>query len=446
MRAISRALSRPSSSSNLASAPTVAPSAPLPLPSAPPSPSRLPILLAAGFLLCLVCLASKFSILCTGSPALGLAAGRALRSGPASQQQPPPLQQLPEDTIHIAVTACGNPSPQESEYYGLLSLKSLLMARALTPARNRSYAFHIVTDVSAEELFGAHKVNFDVQRLVAAEPALLSLHLYQAQAVDASAARLGLAHAASVPHTIFKNCAAARLKLPLFLPPSIPRLLYLDWDLVALSDLTELWGEFQALEASHPAATLGMALNDPTGISSKDSYRQGSSGQQPAAPPCPSAGSVNSGVMLWQLARIHSRGLAVWWEQLTGIVGQSVELEKAEYWSLTKAFPLGDQDIVNKLLSPAYHPEYLHLLPPKYNYCLVEALPPAWVDSRAAAAFRRQMPHIVHFCGSRLTQEGMREDGQGASVQDKATKALYDFYTHYVVLDALQPSGLPASA
>jgi hypothetical protein len=453
------ALSRPASNSSLSDSATLQPQPqPLPAPARhapqPPCSSALTFTLLGAFLL-VSALAMNFSLMCrrdAGSlrvrAAAGAGGGPAARAGAALPPAAP--------TIHIALTACGNPSPREPEYFGLLALKSLLMARAQSPAaRNQSYAFHIVTDVGAEELFGAHKVNFDVQRLVAAEPALLSLHLYPAAAVDAGPAGLGLRQPASVPHTIFKNCAAARLKLPMFIPASVPRVLYLDWDVAVLSDLTQLWGEeFEALEAASPTACLGMALNDPTGLSSKNSYRvaveEGSGGEGAAPPPqqqqqqsaFPAVGGVNSGVMLWQLARIRERGVSQWWEALLAVVEARVDLAAAEFWSLTRAFPLGDQDILNALLSPARFPHWLHVLPPRYNMCLADALPPATLD---AHGIRRTMPSIIHFCGSRLTQEGMREDGHGASVQDKATRALYDYLTAYLVVDARMPEGLPAA-
>ena len=401
-----------------------------PQPPQPPHRYGPAAYLLVGAILLLAALAMNFSLMCRAPPdALVAAATRGLRA-PAPTPAPAP----PADTIHVALTACGNPSPLEPEYFGLLALKSLLMARAQSPAaRNQSYAFHVVTDVTEEELFGAYKVNFDVQRLVAAEPRLLSLHLYQASALEAAPGGLGLPHAASLPHTIFKNCAAARLKLPLFLPQHVPRVLYLDWDVAVLSDLTELWREFGALEAASPAACLGMALNDPTGLSSKNSYQPGS------ALPYPAVGGVNSGVMLWQLARIRARGVGEWWGALLAVVAARVDLASAEYWSLTRAFPLGDQDILNALLAPGAQPRWLHVLPPRYNCCLVDALPPERVDG---AGYQRALPGIIHFCGSRLTQETMREDGAAVSAQDRATKALHDYLKDYLVLDAKMPARL----
>ena len=410
--------------------------------SEPPPPQRRQSLLyccLCGLGLLLLTFAMKFSILCSSAPQRSLRQPQALAAALPCPAHAPPAPAPPPPTIHIALTACGNPSPKEPEYFGLLALKSLLMARAQSPAaRARAYAFHVITDVSEEELFGAHKVNYDVQRLVAAEPALLSLHVYSASIVDEFSKVLGLRAPSAVPHTIFKNCAAARLKLPLFIPPSIQRVIYLDWDVAALSDLTELWGEFAALEASGPRAALGMALNDPTGLSSKDSYRA------PGALPAPRAGGVNSGVMLWQLERLRAgEGLSAWWEGLLRVVEERVALDKAEYWSLTKAFPLGDQDILNILLSPLHAPHLLHLLPERYNRCLVDALPPEWLDSKGYA---RTPPSIIHFCGSRLTQEGMLEDGQAPSAQDRATKALYTYLTSYIVLDSRLPPGLVEAA
>jgi len=200
-----------------------------------------------------------------------------------------------------------------------------------------------------------------------------------------------------------------------------------------LSDLTELWREFGALEAASPAACLGMALNDPSGLSSKNSYQPGS------ALPYPAVGGVNSGVMLWQLARIRARGVGEWWGALLAVVAARVDLASAEYWSLTRAFPLGDQDILNALLAPGAQPRWLHVLPPRYNCCLVDALPPERVDG---AGYQRALPGIIHFCGSRLTQETMREDGAAVSAQDRATQALHDYLKGYLVLDAKMPARL----
>ena len=359
-----------------------------------------------------------------GRPAPGLVAGALRRAQP---QPPPPLP-----PIHIVLSACGNPSPREPEYFGLLAIKSLLMARAQTPARaSQAYSFHIVTDVSEEELFGAFKLNFDVRRLVEAEPALLSMHVYQASAVEASVGELGLPHASALPLTIFKSCAAARLKIPFFLPSSVEKAIYLDWDTAVMCDLTELWGGgFAALEAA-PGAVVGLALNDPTGLSTKNTYRKDSLLNFPY----PALGGVNSGVMLWHLGRIRESGLPQWWRAVTAVVARYDNLSTSEYWSLTKAFPLGDQDILNVLLSKDFHPEWLHVIPSRYNSCLVDALPPQWLEK---AGIKREIPCIVHFCGSRLFQATMREDSFSGepSVQDKASRALYDYLATYLILDS----------
>ena len=85
-----------------------------------------------------------------------------------------------------------------------------------------------------------------------------------------------------------------------------------------------------------------------------------------------------------------------------------------DYWELTRAFPLGDQDLLNMLFAaptpaaPHGHPELLALIPFEYNYCI----DPPWLEDLAdvqhtpfaayAAAGGPPRPCVIHYCGNRL--------------------------------------------
>jgi hypothetical protein len=351
----------------------------------------------------------------------------------------------------VVYVACSYPDAGDPEYWGLLSLKSLLLSRSQTAAARRRYDFHVVTNIGEGEFFNTSKVNYDVQRLVARDP-LLRLTLHHVSAVDGAVAATdaALPRAAGVGSTIFKSCAAARLKFPFYFSgagggPTLARAIYLDWDTVVLCDLTELWGVFDAWGGS---AVVGMALNDPSGVSSKDTYRDTPTKR-------PAAGGVSSGVMLWRFDRLHDHGgepLRRYWRALVGVVERAVNFSApafapdaaadAPFWELTRAFPLGDQDILNAMFAGTAPAGWLAApLPPRFNWCLVDAAPPAALD---AAGWARPLgPCVVHFCGARLSQPwGMAEAGDEEGLQHKTAAHLAAYFRDVVALDGTSPTGL----
>ena len=345
--------------------------------------------------------------------------------------------------------ACGYPDATDLESFGLLSIKSLLMARAHTAAARRRYAFHVVTSASDSDFFNSSKLNFDVARMIAADP-LLALHVHPVGAVDAAVAAWdpALPLARELGPTVFKTCAAARLKFPFFfhaLPPAArpSRLLYLDWDTVVQCDLTALW---DGMGGWAPEAVLGMALNDPTGLSSKDTYR--------ATAARPAAGGVSSGVLLFRLDRLWARGGALmvdYWRALAAVVAERVDVANspafaqgakpdAGFWALTEAFPLGDQDMLNALLArDGPLAGWLQVLPDIYNWCLADLVPPRAADA-AGWARPAAPPCVVHFCGGRLEPTStMVEEGDRGGAQHEAARHLYAYYRDVVTVDAMRP-------
>jgi hypothetical protein len=289
------------------------------------------------------------------------------------------------DPITVVYIACGNPNEVEADHFGLLNLKSLLMAKAQRPlgATPRRYEVHVVANVGAEELFNTTQVNYDVWRAVQRDP-WVRVHVHDTGALDAATAAAGFADAADVPQTIFKNCAASRLKLPFLLASlGVSRAMYMDWDSVVLCDLTRIWDGFARFP---PPAIMAFAPADPTGASELDHYRMWD------LPRHPTIGSINSGVMLLRVPALMAVA-GVYWAEVVAILEEGLAaanvtggLRAADYWALTAAFPLGDQDVLNALF--ARHPSWLHALPATANFCL--DLPPA------------AMPCVVHFCGNKL--------------------------------------------
>jgi hypothetical protein len=318
------------------------------------------------------------------------------------------------DPLHIVFTLCGNPNEVEKDHYGLLGVKSILMAKAHAPGAARHYVFHILTNVVEEELFNTTLLNYEVWRTLRREEraGLVSFHVYHITELDAAVRRaLGDADPnLAVPHHIFKNCAASRLKLPFLLAGKVERVLYLDWDAVAMCDLTKLWALWPTFA---PAAALGFAPADPSGVSERDTYRVWDQ------PRHPTLGSINSGVMMMHIGKLAANGLAgarAFWAACAGILRARANITGGpqDYWELTRAFPLGDQDLLNMLFAaptpaaPHGHPELLALIPFEYNYCI----DPPWLEDLAdvqhtpfaayAAAGGPPRPCVIHYCGNRL--------------------------------------------
>jgi hypothetical protein len=219
--------------------------------------------------------------------------------------------------------------------------------------------------------------------------------------LDAAVAAFG-GDGALFPDTAFKVCAAARLKLPFALGRDVRRLIYLDWDTLLTCDLQRLWRELQNFSARE---LFGFALNDPTGLSTKDAYRV--PGNAIATPP---RGGVSSGVMLLNVEALRAGGgreLRDYHDRVMGIIARGVPnvTERRDFWSLERAFPLGDQDILNAYL--AERPETLRVLAPEWNSCLIEGVPYAQLR---AAGIERPVPCVVHLCGQRLFTDMMVEE------------------------------------
>ena len=361
----------------------------------------------------------------------------------ATVPPPPPPSPLrgtlgDADPIHIAITACGNPTDLFSDYWGLLSLKSLLMSKAHAAGAARHYVFHILTNVRAAELFNTSRLNHEVYRAMRREEAagLISVHVHHIDALDA--ATEATLHSGdpnrAVPHHVFKSCVASRLKLPFLLARmNISRVLYLDWDVVVLCDLTQLWDEWHTpAVAENPSAILGFVPNDLSGTLHIDSLH-------------PKHSSVNTGVMFMNVARMAAadgRLMRAFWDTTAAVIARHVNVTgngEVDYWSLTKAFPLGDQDILNEVLTPISaldgHPEWVFFLPRAYNWCID---PPFLEDPGGHTTAMRQgepvrpPPCILHFCGNKLFpayREGRPLRDVQALPHEDPLQAAFIFYT-----------------
>jgi hypothetical protein len=374
-------------------------------------------------------------------------------SAAAADTRSPRQRLVDSEPVHVAYTACGYPTEAENDMFGLVSLKSLLMVRAMGGAgdggnggdpttasarRRRRYVVHIMTSMSDADLFNTTALNWEVARALQAERETVEVRVYRLADLDAAGAELGFRDMDAVPHTVFKTCAASRLKLPFVLRRAgVERVLYLDWDTVVTCDLTRLWSMFGSWEAEK---WVGFALNDPTGLSQKDIYRLHDVKRHPK-------GAVSSGVMMMDVGRMGAdkdKVLRMYWDEVVAIVRKAVpdqagEKGSPDFWVLTKAFPLGDQDILNAIL--ADHPEVLFLIPPEYNWCLADLVPFAELKR---AGFHRPLPCVHHFCGQRLFSDMMRHnvgEGEEGSPDDRGVKALYQYYRTTPIVPPEPPPG-----
>jgi hypothetical protein len=409
----------------------------------PPSRAPRPALVLAALALSLLAAA-----LLLGS---GGAGGRLLRR--LSRAPPPPLltaalsaaQLRPggggggssnnddSEPIHVAWTACGMPNKHEPDVYGLLSLKSLLIARANAQPRRR-YVLHVLTNDRRDVMMRTSQMHYDIARYVAAErePGL-ELRFYNLRDLDEAVSAFG-GDGSLFPDTAFKVCAASRLKLPFALGADVKGLVYLDWDTVLTCDLQRLWRELRGFA---PRELFGFALNDPTGLSSKNAYADKSN--RIATPPL---GGVSSGVMLLNveaLRRDGGRELRDYHDRIMRVIAEGVPnaTMRRDFWALTAAFPLGDQDMLNAYL--AQRPEVLRVLAPEWNSCLVEGVPFAQLRR---AGIERVVPCVVHLCGQRLFTDMMVEDSTEEPSPDRTwLRALVAYVAGFPLLVPEEPPG-----
>ena len=329
----------------------------------------------------------------------------SVTSGPALIGVPIPGRGTRDDPdpIHIVYTVCGNPNEIERDLFGLLNLKSLLMAKEHNAGSERHYHFHIITNVPEQELFNTTRLNYEVWRKLVKEGITghSSFSVIQIKELDDAVVRvLGVDRPnLEVPHHIFKNCAASRVKLPFLLGGKVDRILYMDWDTVAMCDLTGLWEQWAHFSKEQ---ILGFARFDPSGVSPRDIYREWKLDS-------PADGAVNSGVMLMHIGKMHADNFRVareWWAGNAAIIRSRANVTgdlAADYWQLTKAFPLGDQDIFNALLKK--RPEWLYYFPFHYNWCIdppfFEDMSPEDKVNKRADYTEHPVPCVIHFCGNK---------------------------------------------
>jgi hypothetical protein len=316
----------------------------------------------------------------------------------------------PLSPLNVIVVACGNPDPTNPDYFGLLNVKSLLMARAVSvSASTRRYNFFFVTNLESEEFLNVSQINFDVIRYIDADP-LLTYTLIFLSEVDQISQNAGATNSPPALNEVFKLCAGVRLKFPFYFPakfPHIKRAIYLDWDVIVTCDLITIWDKGR--EGWPESSLLSMAKNDPTGLSMKDSYRTPGPNEDIYGRhfPHPLVGGVSSGVIVWDFAAFTLPVRHDWWDLTLKIVDARVgKIDKvADYWILTNAFPLGDQDIINEMLSE--REGWLALLAPEFNWCLADVLSN---EDFVKSGIVRPSVCVYHLCGSRISSDRMRAD------------------------------------
>ena len=73
------------------------------------------------------------------------------------------------------------------------------------------------------------------------------------------------------------------------------------------------------------------------------------------------------------------------------LVAEGARSFEQRYWAYTKAFPLGDQDVINGVFEA--RPRWLYVLRPEFNSCYEGDMEVGVV------------PCVLHFCGGRLQPE-----------------------------------------
>uniref|UniRef100_H2ZK09 UDP-D-xylose:beta-D-glucoside alpha-1,3-D-xylosyltransferase n=1 Tax=Ciona savignyi TaxID=51511 RepID=H2ZK09_CIOSA len=141
---------------------------------------------------------------------------------------------------------------------------------------------------------------------------------------------------------LFKPCASQRLFLPSILQ-DVDSILYVDTDILFLSPVQEMWGEFDKFNSTQLSA-LSPEHEDPrVGWYSRF-----------ARHPYYGVTGVNSGVMLMNLTRIRNAEFK--WQQML--------LPLYVKYSLNLTW--GDQDLLNIIFH--YNPEMLRMMPCNKNY------------------------------------------------------------------------------
>lgn len=141
---------------------------------------------------------------------------------------------------------------------------------------------------------------------------------------------------------MYRPCSTLRLFMPLFLPKSVPRVIYMDTDSIAIGPLSKLWDEFKEFG---PETRFGMSLESVVENGWYDSHPE---------IPVPVEHGVNAGILLMDVSRIRADSDA-WLETLDDIANDQTSSNK-----------MGDQDILNQYLH--MYPKQLHILPCSYNF------------------------------------------------------------------------------
>ena len=121
--------------------------------------------------------------LVAGASAPSLAVRSSLAEGPAAPRTASaagaaPAAPADEGPIHVAVAHCGARTVHEPDQYGLLQLKSVLLARANSASRRRRYVFHVLSNSDREQIMSEDPLHAELERFVRAD-ALLEMRFYK---------------------------------------------------------------------------------------------------------------------------------------------------------------------------------------------------------------------------------------------------------------------------
>ncbi|XP_067653238.1 glucoside xylosyltransferase 2-like [Haliotis asinina] len=277
-------------------------------------------------------------------------------------------KQVSPEGIHLALASCGE---------GLEEVKVLVKSVLLF---SRHVTFHVFSDTPSQQPLCDH-----IKSLPEIYRKQFKFHVYNATFPLGSYEW----------RNMFLPCSSQRLFLP-YIIPNVTRLIYVDTDVIFLSPVDNLWGQFDHFNKSHIAA-LVQESEDIT----YDWYKR------IAKTPYYGKLGLNSGVMLMDLVRLREHQ---WLEKIINYF--------KEY--LPKLL-LGDQDLINIYFY--FEPEKVYVCSCEWNYRSHHCQYPT-PRSRCPPALK-DGAHILHGAGQRF--QGLKYP---------ALKAVYTaFQSHRLGLD-----------
>ncbi|XP_067653521.1 glucoside xylosyltransferase 1-like [Haliotis asinina] len=217
--------------------------------------------------------------------------------------------------MHLALAMCG----KRFEEVKVLVKSVLLFSRHVT--------FHVFSDTPSQQALCDH-----IKSLPIEYSKQFSFHIYNVT--------LPRGNDAKVWGNLYGPCAAQRLFIP-YIIPNVTKLIYVDTDVIFLSPMENLWGQFNHFSKSHIAALIP-EHEDP-------SYAWYN---RVAKTPYYGKLGLNSGVMLMDLVRLREHH---WLEKMMNY-----------FRKYLPKLMLGDQDLINIFFH--FEPEKLYQCSCEWNY------------------------------------------------------------------------------